>query len=66
MNNCTKFHLFLYICDTTLRIMNVNARFPGSAHDSFIWSQSQVSTTLKNIYRRNRANPFFVIGDSGK
>ncbi|KAG5886733.1 hypothetical protein JTB14_027155 [Gonioctena quinquepunctata] len=53
------------ICDSTLRILNVNARFPGSTHDAFIWSQSRVSETLERIYRQNPANTFFVIGDSG-
>lgn len=44
----------------------MNARFPGSTHDAFIWSQSRVSETLERIYRQNPANTFFVIGDSGK
>nr|CAI5866020.1 unnamed protein product [Callosobruchus analis] len=53
------------ICDSTLKILNVNARFPGSTHDSFIWSQSRVSDALERIYRQNPTNTFFVIGDSG-
>lgn len=46
--------------------MNVNARFPGSCHDSYIWGQSNISTTMENIYRRDPNNTFFLLGDSGK
>nr|CAI5851449.1 unnamed protein product [Callosobruchus analis] len=53
------------ICDSTLKILNVNASFPGSTHDSFIWSQSRVSDALERIYRQNPTDTFFVIGDSG-
>ncbi|XP_017491880.1 PREDICTED: putative nuclease HARBI1 [Rhagoletis zephyria] len=28
------------ICDPNLRILNVNAKFPGARHDSFTWSFS--------------------------
>lgn len=45
--------------------MNVNARFPGSCHDSYIWHNSAVSEIMENIYRRNPQNIFFLLGDSG-
>lgn len=28
------------VCDTELRILNVNGNFPGATHDTFIWRQS--------------------------
>ncbi|KAJ8936307.1 hypothetical protein NQ314_012423 [Rhamnusium bicolor] len=30
------------ICDTEMKIVNINANFPSASHDSFIWRQSQV------------------------
>ncbi|XP_071652224.1 putative nuclease HARBI1 [Temnothorax longispinosus] len=51
------------ICDTDLRIMNVNARYPGSTHDSYIWNNSNVLPIMQDIY--NRGHRFFLLGDSG-
>ncbi|XP_030745911.1 putative nuclease HARBI1 [Sitophilus oryzae] len=53
------------ICDSNLKIMNVNAQFPGSTHDANIWRHSQISTLMENIYRRDPQNVFFLLGDSG-
>ncbi|XP_028142516.1 putative nuclease HARBI1 [Diabrotica virgifera virgifera] len=53
------------VCDHDLKILNVNSRFPGSSHDAFIWAQSPISTYMENCYRRNPANVFFLLGDSG-
>ncbi|XP_018311535.1 putative nuclease HARBI1 [Mycetomoellerius zeteki] len=51
------------ICDSDLRIMNVNARYPGSTHDSYIWNNSNVLPIMQEIY--NRGHNFFLLGDSG-
>ncbi|CAH1991186.1 unnamed protein product [Acanthoscelides obtectus] len=37
------------IFDEHLKIMNVNSRFPGSTHDSFIWSQSRIEEFLRML-----------------
>lgn len=64
--NFPKYKCFLFqICDENLKILNVNARFPGSSHDAHIWRQSRVSQIMEEIYRRNPMNPFFLLGDSG-
>ncbi|XP_050065798.1 putative nuclease HARBI1 [Aphis gossypii] len=52
------------ICDSKLRILNVNARFPGSTHDTHIWNNSLVLPVLQELYRRNYDN-FYLLGDSG-
>ncbi|XP_018568688.1 putative nuclease HARBI1 [Anoplophora glabripennis] len=52
------------ICDSDLRILNVNARYPGSTHDSFIWNNSRVKTVMENIYRGDLRG-FYLLGDSG-
>lgn len=53
------------ICDYDLRILNVNSRFPGSTHDSYIWNHSPVSQAIEQLYRRNPNNTYFLLGDSG-
>ncbi|KAJ8913917.1 hypothetical protein NQ315_005715 [Exocentrus adspersus] len=53
------------ICDVDMKILNVNARFPGSVHDARIWNQSNVSRTMENLYRRDPNNVFSLLGDSG-
>ncbi|XP_017474731.1 PREDICTED: putative nuclease HARBI1 [Rhagoletis zephyria] len=51
------------ICDPNLKILNVNARFPGARHDSYIWS----SCAIRRVMRRSfeNGNHMFLIGDSG-
>ncbi|XP_036147282.1 putative nuclease HARBI1 isoform X2 [Monomorium pharaonis] len=51
------------ICDSDLRIINVNARYPGSTHDSYIWNNSNVLPIMQDIY--NHGHKFFLLGDSG-
>ncbi|KAB0795817.1 hypothetical protein PPYR_09878, partial [Photinus pyralis] len=41
------------ICNTKLKILNINARFPGSVHDSAIWQTSLVRRHLVNNFRGN-------------
>ncbi|KAG5869229.1 hypothetical protein JTB14_035665 [Gonioctena quinquepunctata] len=52
------------ICDPELIIMNVNANYPGSCHDSFIWRQSQIKFHLQNDYQNGQRNTW-LLGDSG-
>lgn len=35
------------ICDANMSILNVNAHFPGSVHDAFIWKSSNVRKALQ-------------------
>lgn len=54
------------ICDSNMVILNVNARYPGSTHDSFIWSNSLVFTFLENLYQQNSSDwNKWLLGDSG-
>lgn len=52
------------ICDADLNIYNVNARFPGSCHDSYIWRQSAMQNILRQSYQNGEQNTW-VLGDSG-
>lgn len=53
------------ICDWRLKIININARFPGRTHDAFIWNNSNVNNTMVHLYRRHPRNNFYLLGDSG-
>ncbi|CAH2005363.1 unnamed protein product [Acanthoscelides obtectus] len=52
------------IRDENLKIMNVNSRFPGSTHDSFIWSQSRDEGFLRTLSEEYMGS-FYLLGDSG-
>lgn len=52
------------VVDSNLKILAVNARFPGSVHDSAIWATSQVKRTMEQIYQ-NGDRSSWLIGDSG-
>lgn len=52
-------------CDENLKIIHINARFPGSTHDAYIWRESNLSGIMEDIYRRFPGNNFFLVGDSG-
>lgn len=52
------------ICDANLRILNMNARFPGSVHDSAIWMMSNINQHLRREYIRRNID-YHLIGDEG-
>lgn len=52
------------ICDSDLRILHVDARFPGSTHDAFIWRSCSVEPVLKQLYRSGQSG-YYLLGDSG-
>ncbi|KAJ8914122.1 hypothetical protein NQ315_016198 [Exocentrus adspersus] len=52
------------ICDYNLKILNVNAQFPGATHDSFIWRNSNIKQHLEAEYNRGNRNSW-LLGDSG-
>ncbi|GLV33405.1 uncharacterized protein CBL_20150 [Carabus blaptoides fortunei] len=63
-DGCTGIPQYLMICDSQLKILNVDARFPGSAHDAAIWSVSNIKEHMEECYRNgDRGN--YLLGDSG-
>lgn len=51
------------ICDPDLKILNINANFGGSTHDSFIWRNSDVNVYLNDLRLQERNT--WLIGDNG-
>ncbi|KAF0709297.1 putative nuclease HARBI1, partial [Aphis craccivora] len=52
------------VCDSDTRILNVNANYPGSTHDSYIWRQGCVTTYMENLHSNGHSS-YFLLGDSG-
>lgn len=51
-------------CDADLRITNINARFPGSTHDSFVYRGSNLNTHLERLYPQDPRTTNFIIGNN--
>ncbi|XP_032690770.1 putative nuclease HARBI1 [Odontomachus brunneus] len=52
------------ICDPNLKILNVNARYPGARHDAYIWNDSAARRVMERAYNRGERRAYFI-GDSG-
>ncbi|XP_018377454.1 PREDICTED: putative nuclease HARBI1 [Trachymyrmex cornetzi] len=53
------------VCDWRLKILNINARYPGSTHDTYIWNNSNLKVGMERINRQWPNMTFFLLGDSG-
>lgn len=53
------------ICDADLKILSINANYPGSSHDSFICRHSQIRQYLLNKYTQNNLRGCWLIVDLG-
>ncbi|XP_065356054.1 putative nuclease HARBI1 [Calliphora vicina] len=54
----------MIICDHKYRILAINSKYGGAAHDSFVWKQSEERILLEQKYSSNLRN-FWLLGDSG-
>ncbi|KAJ8934733.1 hypothetical protein NQ314_013223, partial [Rhamnusium bicolor] len=52
------------ICDSDLKILGANARYPGSTHDSAIWSMSSINRCMRRNFERGD-HTSWLLGDSG-
>lgn len=52
------------VCDWRLKILSINARYPGSTNDAYIWRNSNLQTSLRELYENGYKN-FYLLGDSG-
>lgn len=60
----------LIAIDSDMRILYINARYPGSTHDTFIWHNSQIFGLLESQFnledqRQNIYRNSFLLGDLG-
>lgn len=52
------------VCDSRMIITNINARYPGSTHDSYIFGGSELYAFLENLYLQNPNEFNFLLGMS--
>lgn len=50
-------------CDDRLLFANINARFPGDTHDSYIFLGSELHRFLRDLYRQDPNEVNFIIGN---
>ncbi|XP_046801142.1 putative nuclease HARBI1 [Lucilia cuprina] len=51
----------MILCDFEIKIRYVDARYPGSNHDSFVWNMSELKQYLQNTMENNT----WILGDAG-
>lgn len=49
-------------CDARMVITNINARYPGSTHDSYIFLASRLYSFLRDLYERDPHDLNIIIG----
>lgn len=53
------------IVDDRNFITNINARYPGSVHDSYLWGASLVYAMFQNEYTSPAEQKYWLLGDEG-
>ncbi|XP_070387647.1 putative nuclease HARBI1 [Dermacentor albipictus] len=51
----------MVVCDGHMKILDIDPRFPGSCHDSFVWRHTPLRSRLETVLRPGE----IVLGDSG-
>lgn len=52
--------------DSRMRVRAINARYPGSTHDSFIWKCSMAHRVIRQMYADMNGNfNYYLLGDNG-
>lgn len=52
------------VCDSNLKILAINARYPGTTHDAAIWATSSVNRYLRRKFLEGDQRTW-LLGDSG-
>lgn len=53
-----------FICDANFKILNINTKFPGSVHDSAVWTTSRAREIMKLRFEHGDHSSW-LIGDQG-
>lgn len=55
-----------FVCDVRMRFLSVNARYPGSTHDSLIWRASMVNSFMRRIcVEMGERWRYYMLADNG-
>ena len=52
--------IFFQICDHNMVILFVDARHPGSNHESFVWEQSSLAEHIKSNFTNGKTNTWLL------
>ncbi|KAE8744189.1 hypothetical protein FOCC_FOCC009197 [Frankliniella occidentalis] len=52
----------MIVCDVDLNNLTVNARYPGSSHDSYVYNNSALPDVMRTAFRESHC---WLLGDSG-
>ncbi|EZA51536.1 Putative nuclease HARBI1 [Ooceraea biroi] len=52
------------IVDPDMKILNINARYPGARNDAYIWSVSPIRRVMEHWYNQGERK-IYLIGDAG-
>lgn len=50
----------LQIVDPDLKILNINARYPGARNDAYIWSTSPMRHVMEHCYNRGERRTYLI------
>ncbi|XP_039967512.1 putative nuclease HARBI1, partial [Bactrocera tryoni] len=55
----------MIICDHEYRILAIDSKYGGAAHDSFVWKHSAQRKFLEEQFNQNNVKNVWLLGDSG-
>lgn len=64
LSNRHFFFDWFQVCDSSMRLLAVNARYPGSVHDAAIWNVSTINVYLRRCFEEGD-HESWLLGDSG-
>ncbi|XP_065356153.1 putative nuclease HARBI1 [Calliphora vicina] len=56
---------YMVICDHEYKILAINSKYGGAAHDSFVWKHSDERSFLEELFNNNTSKNVWLLGDSG-
>lgn len=50
----------MQICDPDLKILNINARYPGARHDAYIWANCAARRVMERQYMQGERKTWLI------